>query len=275
MYWSNREKSREHVPGPLDEERRQVPRATPTATTSTPAAATTCSRSAAQYVSPFEVESTLMEHPGVLEAAVIGVPDEHGLTRTKAFVVSKAGATRRQRSPTSSRRSSRRGSRPYKYPREIEFVAELPKTATGKIQRFRLRERSTAVAGVTRRRAAPTGPACRDRRRAASASPSSTGASTAPARRTADRVPARRPRLGRDVEGLPRAALRGRRLRGLVFSRPGYGRSTPRPHDVRWGADFMHRQADRRAAAVVRGARRRRRADRPGCSATATAARSR
>ncbi len=45
-----------------------------------------------QYVSPFEVESTLMEHPAVLEAAVIGVPDENGLTRTKAFVVPKDGA---------------------------------------------------------------------------------------------------------------------------------------------------------------------------------------
>jgi benzoate-CoA ligase len=61
------------------------------------------------YVSPFEVEATLVQHPAVLEAAVIGVPDAEGLTKTKAFVVLKAGA----RPPTpSSRPSSRTGWRP-------------------------------------------------------------------------------------------------------------------------------------------------------------------
>ncbi|MBX3604775.1 MAG: benzoate-CoA ligase family protein [Piscinibacter sp.] len=90
------------------------------------------------YVSPFEVEATLVQHPAVLEAAVIGVPDAEGLTKTKAFVVLKAGAgaTEEELKAFVKDRLA-----PYKYPRQIEFVADLPKTATGKIQRFKLRER--------------------------------------------------------------------------------------------------------------------------------------
>ncbi len=89
------------------------------------------------YVSPFEVEATLVQHPAVLEAAVIGKEDAEGLTKTKAFVVLKDGA-----SATAAELQAFVKDRlaPYKYPRFIEFVAELPKTATGKIQRFRLRE---------------------------------------------------------------------------------------------------------------------------------------
>ena len=90
------------------------------------------------YVSPFEVESTLVQNSAVLEAAVIGVPDADGLTRTKAFVVLKAGA---QVSEDELKAFVKERLAPYKYPRQIEFVGELPKTATGKIQRFRLRER--------------------------------------------------------------------------------------------------------------------------------------
>ena len=78
------------------------------------------------WVSPFEVEATLMQHPAVLECAVIGIEDSEGLTKSKAFVKEKLA--------------------PYKYPRAIEFIDELPKTATGKIQRFRLRERERARA---------------------------------------------------------------------------------------------------------------------------------
>ena len=94
------------------------------------------------YVSPFEVEATLVQHAAVLEAAVIGVPDAQGLTKTKAFVVLKAGqaATQDELKAFVKDRLA-----PYKYPRAIEFVAELPKTATGKIQRFKLREREAAV----------------------------------------------------------------------------------------------------------------------------------
>ncbi|NIB43458.1 benzoate-CoA ligase family protein [Pseudomaricurvus alkylphenolicus] len=88
------------------------------------------------YVSPFEVEATVMEHPAVLEAAVVGVEDDAGLTKTKAYVVCKPGQSVSQeelKSFTKERLA------PYKYPRLIEFISELPKTATGKIQRFKLR----------------------------------------------------------------------------------------------------------------------------------------
>jgi benzoate-CoA ligase len=89
------------------------------------------------YVSPFEVEATLVQHQAVLEAAVIGKEDSDGLTKTKAFVVLKAGqsATEEELKAFVKERLA-----PYKYPRFIEFVAELPKTATGKIQRFKLRD---------------------------------------------------------------------------------------------------------------------------------------
>ncbi|WP_218508517.1 benzoate-CoA ligase family protein [Variovorax sp. dw_308] len=90
------------------------------------------------YVSPFEVESTLMLHPAVLEAAVIGKEDADGLTKTKAYVVLKAG-----QSATDDELKAfvKEKLAPYKYPRFIEFIEELPKTATGKIQRFRLRDK--------------------------------------------------------------------------------------------------------------------------------------
>ncbi len=90
------------------------------------------------YVSPFEVEATLVQHPAVLEAAVIGVPDAEGLTKTKAFVVLKNG---QQASEDELKAFVKERLAPYKYPRLLEFVSELPKTATGKIQRFKLRER--------------------------------------------------------------------------------------------------------------------------------------
>lgn len=93
------------------------------------------------YVSPFEVEATLMQHPAVLESAVIGIQDADGLTKTKAFVVRKPGAAVGEdelKAFVKERLAA------YKYPRVIEFIEELPKTATGKIQRFRLRERSAS-----------------------------------------------------------------------------------------------------------------------------------
>jgi len=91
------------------------------------------------YVSPFEVESTLVQHPAVLEAAVIGAPDSDGLTKTRAYVVCKPGMAL-QAEELKAFVKDRLA--PYKYPRVIEFVDELPKTATGKIQRFKLRERA-------------------------------------------------------------------------------------------------------------------------------------
>jgi benzoate-CoA ligase len=93
------------------------------------------------YVSPFEVEATLIQHPAVLEAAVVGVPDAEGLTKTKAYVVLKPGASA---SEDELKVFVKDRLAPYKYPRIIEFIGELPKTATGKIQRFRLREQPAA-----------------------------------------------------------------------------------------------------------------------------------
>jgi benzoate-CoA ligase len=89
------------------------------------------------YVSPFEVEATLVQHPSVLEAAVIGAPDSDGLIKTKAFVVLRSD---KQASEAELKEFVKDRLAPYKYPRSIAFVSDLPKTATGKIQRFRLRE---------------------------------------------------------------------------------------------------------------------------------------
>ena len=88
------------------------------------------------YVSPFEVEGSLMTHPCVLEAAVIGVADTDELVKPKAFVVLKPG---RSASAADLQMHVKNQLAPYKYPRWIEFVPDLPKTATGKIQRFKLR----------------------------------------------------------------------------------------------------------------------------------------
>ena len=93
-----------------------------------------------QYVSPFEVESTLMQHPQVLESAVIGVDDGDGLARAKAFVVLKDATLANDALIEELKTFVKSKLAPYKYPRQLEFVAELPKTATGKIQRFKLRD---------------------------------------------------------------------------------------------------------------------------------------
>jgi benzoate-CoA ligase len=88
------------------------------------------------YVSPFEVEACLMTHSSVLEAAVIGVADQDGLVKPKAYVVLKPG---QQANAEDLQGHVKTRLAPYKYPRWIAFVPELPKTATGKIQRFKLR----------------------------------------------------------------------------------------------------------------------------------------
>jgi benzoate-CoA ligase len=94
------------------------------------------------YVSPFEVESTIVQHPAVLECAVIGKTDADGLTKTKAFVVLKPGQSL---SEEEIKAFVKDRLAPYKYPRFVDFVSELPKTATGKIQRFRLRDREAGA----------------------------------------------------------------------------------------------------------------------------------
>lgn len=89
------------------------------------------------YVSPFEVEAALVQHPAILEAAVIGKTDHDGLVKTKAFIVLKPGQSLDE---DGVKAFCKERLAPYKYPRYIEFVDELPKTATGKIQRFKLRD---------------------------------------------------------------------------------------------------------------------------------------
>ena len=91
------------------------------------------------WVSPVEVEATLVRHPAVLEAAVVGHEDSDRLVKPKAFVVLKEPATDPAALAEDLKAFVKDKIAPYKYPRWIEFVAELPKTATGKIQRFKLR----------------------------------------------------------------------------------------------------------------------------------------
>jgi benzoate-CoA ligase len=91
------------------------------------------------WVSPFEVESALTSHADVLEAAVVGHTDENGLIKPKAFVVLRSTTVQSAELTTALQQHVKSQLAPYKYPRWIEFVAELPKTATGKIQRFKLR----------------------------------------------------------------------------------------------------------------------------------------
>jgi len=92
-----------------------------------------------QYVSPVEVENILIQHEAVLEAAVIGVPDHDGLVKTKAYVVLRDGFEPDDRTGAALQQYVKQHLAPFKYPRQINFLDELPKTATGKIQRFRLR----------------------------------------------------------------------------------------------------------------------------------------
>jgi acyl-coenzyme A synthetase/AMP-(fatty) acid ligase len=91
------------------------------------------------WVSPFEVESALAAHPAVLEAAVVGAEDSDGLTKPKAFVVLRDAAGGGAALVGELQAFVKTTLAPFKYPRWIELVAELPKTATGKILRYKLR----------------------------------------------------------------------------------------------------------------------------------------
>jgi 4-hydroxybenzoate-CoA ligase len=104
------------------------------------------------WVSPFEVEDALVSHPKVLEAAVVPVEDDNGLIKPKAFVVLK-----NQKESDIGRAlyeelkvHVKRAIGPWKYPRWIEFVDSLPKTATGKVQRFLLRDKGLNLNGGDR-----------------------------------------------------------------------------------------------------------------------------
>lgn len=91
------------------------------------------------WVSPFEVEEALISHPAVLEAAVVGHEDRDGLTKPRAFVILRDADADRDSLPELLKTHVKDRIGVWKYPRWIEFVDTLPKTATGKIQRFRLR----------------------------------------------------------------------------------------------------------------------------------------
>ncbi|MBV8031397.1 MAG: benzoate-CoA ligase family protein, partial [Betaproteobacteria bacterium] len=91
------------------------------------------------WVSPAEVEAALVGHDAVLEAAVVGAEDEQKLVKPKAFVVLKPGQSASDSLKAALQQHVKEKLAPYKYPRWIEFLPELPKTATGKIQRFKLR----------------------------------------------------------------------------------------------------------------------------------------
>ena len=139
MYWNNREKTKATFMGPwtrsgdkyvLDDQGYY----------------TYCGRSddmlkvSGIYVSPFEVEAALMTHQSVLEAAVVPQADVDELVKPKAYVVLKAGIIGTAELVEELKQHVKSKLAPYKYPRWVEFMDELPKTATGKIQRFKLRK---------------------------------------------------------------------------------------------------------------------------------------
>jgi len=98
-------------------------------------------KSAGYRIGPFEVESALIEHPAVLEAAAVAKPDAMRGAIVKAFIVLRKGSEPCAALAAELQDHCKAVTAPYKYPREIEFVAELPKTISGKIRRVELRLR--------------------------------------------------------------------------------------------------------------------------------------
>jgi benzoate-CoA ligase family protein len=107
-------------------------------------------KSRAYLISPKEVESALLEHPAILEAAVVGIPDAAVSNKIKAFVTLKSGTEASDSLVVQIRDYVRSVIAPYKVPQEIEFLSELPKTANGKILRRELRARDAANQGDSR-----------------------------------------------------------------------------------------------------------------------------
>jgi benzoate-CoA ligase len=138
MYWNNREKSRDTFRG-------EWTRCGDKYIEDAEGYYVCCGRHddmlkvSGMYVSPFEVEAALSSHPDVLEAAVVGWNDEQKLIKPKAFVVLKSPEKANDALIRALQEHVKQKLAPYKYPRWIEFRKELPKTATGKIQRFKLR----------------------------------------------------------------------------------------------------------------------------------------
>jgi benzoate-CoA ligase len=137
-YWNNRDKSRNTFIGPWTKSGDKY-------IESEDGYFTYCGRAddmlkvSGIWVSPFEVEAALASHEAVLEAAVVGHGDDNGLIKPKAFVVLRTDASQTADLAALLQQHVKNRLAPYKYPRWIEFVPELPKTATGKIQRFKLR----------------------------------------------------------------------------------------------------------------------------------------
>jgi len=98
-------------------------------------------KSSGYRIGPFEVESALIEHPAVLEAGVVGVPDSVRGQIVKAFVVLRKGVAASDALRLELQTHCKHATAPYKYPREVEFVPSLPKTISGKTRRAELRQR--------------------------------------------------------------------------------------------------------------------------------------
>ncbi|MGB8930156.1 MAG: benzoate-CoA ligase family protein, partial [Anaeromyxobacteraceae bacterium] len=101
------------------------------------------------WCSPIEIESALVSHPKVLEVAVVGAPDASGLSKPEAWVVLREGQAGSDALASELMQHCKNQLAAYKFPRRIHFVDELPKTATGKIQRFRLRQLAEAPAAAS------------------------------------------------------------------------------------------------------------------------------
>ena len=91
------------------------------------------------WCSPFEIESELSSHPSVLECAIVAKKDDAGLVKPSAFIVLNDRSEEGEALKKELTNYLRNNLAPYKFPRWMEFVDELPKTATGKVQRFKLR----------------------------------------------------------------------------------------------------------------------------------------
>ena len=92
------------------------------------------------YVSPFEVENALLSHEAVREAAVVGWTDEQGLVKPKAYLVLHETVEPSEELRDRLKAHVKKQLAPYKYPRWMEFLDALPKTATGKVERYKLRQ---------------------------------------------------------------------------------------------------------------------------------------
>ena len=101
-------------------------------------------KSSGYRIGPFEVESALIEHPSVLDVAIVGKPDPARGQIVKAFIVLRSGTTPHDALKEELQQHCKRTIAPFKYPREIEFVTELPKTTSGKTRRVELRAREKA-----------------------------------------------------------------------------------------------------------------------------------